>query len=94
MGAVTACGFDFRQGRPFGDADRCLYTLLAGGESHTLRVIAGRTGNHTARFFLVRQGGDLIVGAAQLESAGFLQAICLEIEPAIGNKAFGRNHGR
>src|SRR4029450_12610371 len=45
---------------------------------HALRVIARGKRHHTARAFILRDGGELIVGAAELEGTRALQRLCLE----------------
>ena len=46
---------------------------------HALRVIAGRIGHHAGGFPIVRDRGNLVVGAAEFERAGALQGLGLQV---------------
>ena len=72
--------------RAGGDADGRLDVVFPGGEGDALGVVAGRAGDDAGRFLGVRELGNLIVGAADLEGAGHLQILRLEIQVAAGHQ--------
>ena len=52
-----------------------------GGQRHALGVVARRTGDDAARAFLLGELADLVIRAAQLETAGQLQVFGFQVEP-------------
>ena len=94
VGAVAAGGLDLGDGRALRDADGGLDAHVPGGESHALGVIAGGAGDDAPFLLLVGEGGDLVVRAPQLERAGFLQAVRLQIERAPRHQPLGGDHRR
>ena len=92
MGAVAAGGLDLAQGRSFGNADGGGNAHIAGGKGHTLSVVSGGAGNDAPRLFLIRKRRNLIISTTELECAGLLQAICLQIKFAVGNDILCGNY--
>ena len=93
LGAVAAGSLDLGKRSALGDADDGMDAHVAGGKSHTLCVVTGRAGNNTAALLLLSEGGDLIIGAAQLECAGLLQALSLQVDRTAVNLT-GGDQGR
>ena len=93
VGAVAAGGLDLGDGCALGDTDGGLDAHVAGGKGHALGVVAGGAGDNAPRLLLIAEGGDLVVRAPQLEGAGLLQAVGLEVEVAAGDDALGGHHG-
>ena len=93
VGAVAAGGFDLGDGRTLGDTDGGPDAHVAGGIGHALSVVAGGAGDDAAGLLLVGEGGNFIVRAAELERAGLLQAVGLEVEVAARDDALGGHHG-
>ena len=77
--AVVAGGLHLGDGSALGHADHGLDAQLRGGQSNALSMVAGGAGDDTVRSFLRSQGTDLVVGAADLESAGELQVLRLDV---------------
>ena len=92
--AVAAGGLDLGQGRALGDADDGMDAHVAGGKRHALGMVSGGAGDNAPRFLLVRQRGDLVVCAPQLERAGLLQAVSLQKETAVLGDTGAGDHGR
>ena len=77
VGAVVAGRGELRQGDSDGHEDRGRNAQLAGREGDALGVIAGGRGHDSARLLVVAEGGDAVVGAANLVRAGALQVFAL-----------------
>ena len=56
-------------------------------------MISRRAGNDAPGLFLIGKGGDLVVCTPELECAGFLQAIRLQIKIAIRDNVFRGDYG-
>ena len=56
-------------------------------------MISRRAGNDAPGLFLIGKGGDLVVCTPELECAGFLQAIRLQIKIAIRGNVFRGDYG-
>ncbi len=67
-----------------GDAQRL------GGVGHAEPVVAGRRGHHAAALRLGGEGGERVERAAQLERAGDLAILELEVHVAAGGRREGR----
>ena len=94
VGAVAAGGLDLGDRRALGDADGGLDAHVPGSVGHALGVVPGGAGDDAPRLLLVGEGGDLVVRAPELERAGFLQAVGLQIEVAAGHQPLGGDHRR
>ena len=92
--AIAAGGLDLGKGRALRDAYRGLDAHIAGGEGHALGVVAGGAGDDAALLLLVGKGGDLVVRAPELERAGLLQAVGLQVKVTAGDDAFRLDHRR
>ena len=93
MGAVAAGGLDLTQGRPLRDADGGRDSHIPGGKGNALGMISRRAGNDAPGLFLIGKGGDLVVCTPELECAGFLQAIRLQIKITIRDNVFRGDYG-
>ena len=76
---VVAGSLHLGDGSALGHADHGLDAQLRGGQSNALSMVAGGAGDDAVRSFLRSQGTDLVVGAADLESAGELQVLRLDV---------------
>jgi len=85
-----ALHLQFRRGARHDDGR--LDAQLPGRQRHTLRVVAGRSGDHAARQFLGRKLRQPVVGAAHLEREHRLQILALEQN--LVAEAFAKLAGR
>ena len=90
--AVILGGFHLADGSTGGHADDGLDAQLGGGKGNALSMVAGGAGDHAAVRFFLGQGADLVVSAAQLERAGQLQVLRLNIDVLADLR--GRIQGR
>ena len=90
--AIAAGGLNLGQGRTLRNTDHRVDAHVAGGKRHALRMVSGGAGNNAPRLFLVRQRGDLVIRAAQLERAGLLQAVGLQEQAALVGDAGAGDH--
>ena len=93
IGPVAAGGLDLGNGGGGRDADGGGDVHIPGGKAHALGMVARGAGDDAPALLLVGQGGDLIVCAPQLEGAGLLQAVGLQIEAAVRHQARSVQHG-
>ena len=91
--AVAAGGLDLGKGCALGNADHRVDAHITGGKGHALGVVSGGAGDDAPGLLLVGQRGDLVVRAAQLERAGFLQAVGLQEQTAFVGDAGAGDHG-
>ena len=70
-------------GGAVGHADNALDPLPGGSQGHALGVVARRAGNDALAPLLFRQLADLVVSAPDLEAAGHLEVLGLEVEAAV-----------
>ena len=77
--AVAPGGLHFADGRPGRHTDDGFDAQLRGGPGDALGVIARRAGDDAAGRLLPGQGANFVVGAPQLESAGKLQILRLDV---------------
>ena len=80
VAALTAHRVDLDVRRGLGHHDDRLDAELGGRQGNPLGVVAGRGGDDAAFFLLLGQGGDLVVGAAQLEGVNRLQILPLQAD--------------
>ena len=85
---VVAGSLHLGDGSALGHADHGLDAQLRGGQSNALSMVAGGAGDDAVRSFLRSQGTDLVVGAADLESAGELQVLRLDVMFSPSRLAF------
>ena len=78
VGAVGFGGVNLERRGDGWHADGGFCATLAGGVGDTLRMVAGGCGDDAASQLVLGQGGDLVVGAANLEGTGDLQVLRLE----------------
>ncbi len=78
VAALAAHRIDLDVRRGLGHHDDRLDTEPGGRQGDPLGVVAGRGGDDAALLLLLGQGGDLVVGAAQLEGVDRLQILPLE----------------
>ena len=78
VGTVGLGGVDLQGRGDLRHQDRGLRAALTGGVGHALGMVAGGGGDDAAGQLLFAQGGDLVVGAADLERSGDLQVLGLE----------------
>src|SRR5439155_14756231 len=81
--AVVARRLDFRHRRVVRHEDRGGNALLARGPGDGLAVVPGARGDDARRAFLLGQASDLVDGAADLEGAGPLEVLRLEMDGPI-----------
>jgi hypothetical protein len=77
-----------------GHDDDGVHAEGAGRVGDGLGVVAAGVGDHPSPALFRREGGDLVVGAAQLERAGRLQVLRLEKEGAVLLAARARDQRR
>ena len=78
--AVVLGGFHLADGGTSGHADDGLDAQLGGGQSNALRMVAGGAGDNAVSSLFLGQRADLVVRTANLERAGQLQVLCLDVE--------------
>ncbi len=96
VGAVAAGGGQLGQRRPGRHEHGGLGVEQRRGQGHALRVVAGAGRDHPARPVVLAEPVDAGVGAPDLERAGALQVLALEVDVRAGDLAqhVGRQHGR
>ena len=99
LGAERARVVDLRARRVARHHDRGVGAEHCGGGGDSLRVVARRPRDDTARAFLRRQAADPVAGAAKLERAGALQRFRLDQQRPSGGgveriRAQQRRHAR
>ncbi len=79
LGAVALGGFNFRDGGAVGKADIAFDAVAGRGEGNALGMVAGRTGDDTARFFFFGKVADFEIRAANFKRAGNLQVFGFKV---------------
>ena len=92
IGTVCLGGVNLKRRSDGRHADGGLGPTLTGRIGHTLGVIARGRGDDASSQLLVGQGGDLVVGAADLERSGDLKILRLEQNLMSGH--FGQRRRR
>lgn len=84
VGAVLLGRGHLRQWRPDRHEHRRVDPEEGGGQCHALRVVARARGDDAGGPLLGAQAGDAYVGAAELEGAGALEVLALEVDRGAG----------
>jgi hypothetical protein len=80
LGTEAAGVLDLHDRRAVRHADDALDAHVGGSQGHALGMVSGRAGDDALVERLLRKLRNLVVGTPQLEGAGDLEVLCLEIE--------------
>ena len=80
LGAAAARGVELGRRSVLRHDDRGVRADERCGDRHGLRMVTGRVGEDAAPERILVEGGDLVVGAAELERAAALEALRLDVD--------------